>query len=87
MDKPSTTKMSSRGQVVIPEKVRKRLGLKPGVRFVVVGENDVIILKALTPPPMDEFDALVAEARKQARRTDLKRSAIAEAVDKVRRRG
>ncbi len=87
MDKPSTTKMSSRGQVVIPEKVRKRLGLKPGVRFVVVGENDVIILKALTPPSMDEFDALVAEARKQARRTDLKRSAIAEAVDKVRRRG
>ena len=87
MDKPSTTKMSSRGQVVIPEKVRKRLGLKPGVQFVVVGENDVIILKALTPPSMDEFDALVAEARKQARRAGLKRSSIVEAVDKVRRRG
>ena len=59
MDKLSTTKMSSRGQVVIPEEIRKRLGLNPGVQFVVVGKNDVIILKALKQPSMDEFDSLM----------------------------
>ena len=34
-----TTKMSSKGQVVIPESIRKHLGLKAGAQFVVVGEK------------------------------------------------
>jgi AbrB family looped-hinge helix DNA binding protein len=63
----ATTKMSSKGQVVIPEGIRKRLGLKSDSQFVVVGEKDVVILKVVSPPSMKEFDALVAEARKQAR--------------------
>ena len=32
----STTKMSSKGQVVIPDAIRKRLGLEPGDQFVVM---------------------------------------------------
>ncbi len=84
MTKLATTKMSSKGQVVIPEEVRKRLGLKAGAQFVVVGDRDVVILKALKPPSMDEFDHLVAEARKQSRRAGMKRSAVSEAVKKAR---
>jgi AbrB family looped-hinge helix DNA binding protein len=64
----ATTKMSSKGQIVIPEDIRKRLGLKPGAQFVVVGQNDVVILKTITPPSMSEFDQLISEARKQARK-------------------
>jgi len=40
----STTKMSSKGQVVIPEKIRIALGLKEGAQFVVVGQGDSVIL-------------------------------------------
>ena len=46
----STTKMSSKGQVVIPEIIRKQLNLKPGSQFVVVGDKDVVILKNISPP-------------------------------------
>ena len=81
-----TTRMSSKGQVVIPEAVRKRLGLKEGAQFVVVGERDVVVLKALGPPSMAEFDELIAEARRQARRAGLKRSDIAAAVARARGR-
>jgi AbrB family looped-hinge helix DNA binding protein len=80
----ATTKMSSRGQVVIPEEIRKRLGLKAGSKFVVLGENDTVILKAISPPNMGEFDELIAAARKQARRAGMKRSDILEALDRVR---
>jgi AbrB family looped-hinge helix DNA binding protein len=80
----ATTKMSSKGQVVIPEDIRKRLGFKAGSQFVVVGENDVVILKAISPPSMEEFDALIAKARKQARQVGMKRSDIAAAIAKVR---
>jgi AbrB family looped-hinge helix DNA binding protein len=81
-----TTKMSSKGQVVIPEEIRERLGLKPGSQFVVVGDKDTVILKSISPPSMNEFDELIAEARKQARQVGMKRADIDAAVVAVRRR-
>jgi AbrB family looped-hinge helix DNA binding protein len=78
--------MSSKGQVVIPEDIRNRLKLKNGSRFVVVGKDDVIILKTISPPAMAEFDVLVSAARKQAKKAALKPADISDAVKKVRRR-
>ena len=86
MKQPTTTKMSSRGQVVIPEEIRERLGLKPGVQFVVVADRDVVIFKTISPPSMDDFDDLVKEARRQARRAGMKRSDVTGAVAAGRRR-
>lgn len=79
--KLSTTKMSSKGQVVIPEEIREQLGLVPGTQFVVVGDRDVVILKALAPPSLSEFDTLIGEARRQARRAKMKRSDVQKAVE------
>ena len=81
----STTKMSSKGQVVIPESIRESLGLQTGARFVVVAGQDAILLKLVTQPSMEEFDELLAEARRQARRTGLKQSDIGNAIAAVRR--
>jgi AbrB family looped-hinge helix DNA binding protein len=86
MSNLATTKMSSKGQVVIPEDIRKKLKLKAGSQFVVVGENDVVILKAISPPSMDEFDKLIAEARKQSTEAGMKRTDITAAIAKVRGR-
>jgi len=80
----ATTKMSSKGQVVIPENIRKRLKLKAGAQFVVIGEKDVVILKSISPPSLDEFDDLIAEARKKGKQAGIKKSDISEAVLKVR---
>jgi AbrB family looped-hinge helix DNA binding protein len=82
----ATTKMSSKGQVVIPEDIRKRLNLRVGSQFVVVGEKDVVIFKSISQPSMDEFDELIAKARKQAKDEGLKRSDVYEAIAKVRGR-
>jgi hypothetical protein len=49
-----------------------------------VGENDVVILKAIAPPSMEQFDSLIAEARSQARQAGLKRTDITDAIAKVR---
>jgi AbrB family looped-hinge helix DNA binding protein len=80
----STTKMSSKGQVVIPEDIRNRLKLAAGSRFVVVGKDDVIILKSIKPPSMNEFNDLIKEARRKAKKVNLKRSDISDAVSQVR---
>ncbi len=80
----ATTKMSSKGQVVIPEDIRRRLKLKAGVQFMVMGEQDVVILKAIAPPSMQEFDDLIAEARKQAKESGMKSADITSAIARVR---
>ena len=86
MNTVATTRLSSKGQVVIPEDVRTRLGLQTGAQFLVMGENDVVILKTITPPSMDDFDGIVRRARQQARSSGMKRSDIKKAVNKVRGR-
>ncbi len=84
MPTSATTKMSSKGQVVIPEEVRNALGLKAGSKFVVVGEGDVVILKVITPPSMSDFDDIIQEARRQARQAGMKRSDVTAALKAVR---
>jgi AbrB family looped-hinge helix DNA binding protein len=86
MTEAATTKLSSKGQVVIPEEIRNRLGLEPGVQFVVVGDRDVVILKVLQAPDIAEFDELAGRARKAAKRAGLKKSDVKEAVGKARGR-
>ena len=76
--------MSSKGQVVIPEDIRKRLKLKEGSQFIVIGEKDVVILKSIRPPSIKDFDEIIAEARKQAKKSGMKRSDISAAIAKVR---
>lgn len=80
----ATTRLSSRGQIVIPEAIRLRLGLEPGTEFLVLGEDGTVVLKVIEAPSMQEFDEVVARAREGARRAGLRRSDIAEAIRAVR---
>ncbi len=86
MEKFATTKMTSKGQVVIPEGIRKQLRLKAGSRFMVIGDKDVVILKEIAAPSMREFDALIAEARRSAKRAGVKKSDVGRVVREVRGR-
>ena len=84
MNTVATTKMSSKGQIVIPEEIRKKLNLVSGSRFVVMGEEDVVIMKTISPPSMDEFNTLIKKARTQAKAAGMTKADIAEAIDGVR---
>jgi AbrB family looped-hinge helix DNA binding protein len=86
MSEPATTTLSSKGQAVIPEEIRRRLGLEAGAQFVVVGDRDVVIFKRLEAPDLSAFTPLLQRARRVARKTGLRRADITKAVAKVRRR-
>ena len=83
----ATTKLSSKGQVVIPEDVRTELGLEPGAQFIVMGEGDLVILKKIEAPDRSEFLALAKKVRSQARKAGMKRSDVKKAVRAARRNG
>ena len=84
MQTVATTKMSSKGQIVIPEAVRDQMNLRPGAQFVVIGEKDVVILKSITKPSMTEFDSIILRARRQAKVAGMKKSDISAAIALVR---
>ena len=44
---PELTKASSKGQIVIPNVVRRKLGIKRGSVFAVSAVRDMIVLKKL----------------------------------------
>ena len=81
----ATTRMSSKGQVVIPEDVRKALRLEVGAQFVVLGEGDTIVLKRIAVPTKSELRAMLGKVRSQARRSGLKPSNVRDAIRRVRR--
>ena len=41
-----TTKMSSKGQIVIPERIRKKLGIEEGSKLILIEKNDKIIIES-----------------------------------------
>jgi len=82
----ATTRLSSKGQVVIPEEIRNNLGLSEGDQFVVIGEGDSVILKTITPPKIEEFNKLLSQARSAAKRAGIKRADLKSAIAKVRHR-
>jgi AbrB family looped-hinge helix DNA binding protein len=47
---PEITTISEKGQVVIPQSIRKELGIKPKNKFLVYGRGDTIIMKKLELP-------------------------------------
>jgi len=81
---PLTTKMSSRGQVVIPQPIRTKLRLEPGVEFVVVAKDDVLVLQRVDSPSWEQFDTLIREARRQARSAGLTPRDVRRAIARVR---
>ncbi|MCK5786974.1 MAG: AbrB/MazE/SpoVT family DNA-binding domain-containing protein [Candidatus Sabulitectum sp.] len=84
MNTVATTRMSSKGQIVIPEEIRNSLHLKTGTRFVVVGEGDVVVLKTISPPSFDEFEEIVLQARQAAIESGMEPRDIEDAIKEVR---
>ncbi len=80
----ATTKLSSKGQVVIPEAIRENLRLKTGDLFLVYGKDDTIVFKAAPEPLKNEFEAILAHAKDYARKIKLRSSDITNAIRKVR---
>ena len=85
MEKLEITSMSSRGQVVIPLDIREQLGLKEGEKFVVVGEDDTVILKKVTMHSFKNFDNLLKKTQQFAKDKKVTKSDVESAIKRARK--
>ncbi len=81
-----TTKMSSKGQVIIPERIRKRMKLTGGSEFVVIESGGTIFFKNVSEPNGLDLKKMLTCARTQARKAGLKKSDVRKALNRVRGR-
>jgi AbrB family looped-hinge helix DNA binding protein len=72
------TSMTIKGQVVIPAKIRQRLGLKKGTKIFVEERNGEIVLRPINREYFQKMSGILkggglTKALEQSRREDLKR--------------
>lgn len=64
-----TTRMSSRGQIVIPQRIRDKMDLKENSTLLVSAlDNDTIVIKKFDP---DKFIRELRDLRKDLRKRNL----------------
>lgn len=83
------TKMSSKGQVVIPQKLRELMKFKEGTVFAISGLDDSLILKKVSIPDKKKFleslEKISREGQKRAKELGIKESDVPEMIRRVRK--
>jgi AbrB family looped-hinge helix DNA binding protein len=63
----STLLVSSKGQIVLPAALRRRLGMGPGARLEVLEERDGLKLRVVRPPATADVTAMAGMVKAPAR--------------------
>ncbi|MBM3156301.1 MAG: AbrB/MazE/SpoVT family DNA-binding domain-containing protein [Chloroflexi bacterium] len=50
-----TTVVTTKGQVVIPARIRRKLNIKKGTRLYIEEKGDEVVLKPVTPAYLDKI--------------------------------
>lgn len=81
----AVTKMSSNGQVVISSDIRKALGLSPGDKFLVIGEENGILLRSLKEEDIkQEIEQLLSDIGEEVETSDISKEDVAEEIHEYR---
>lgn len=84
-----TTKMTSKGQVVIPLDIREEKGLKEGERFLVYDIDDSIVLKRIRnlekAKDIEEFEKVFAKTWKIAEERKITKKDVEEEIKAYRK--
>ena len=78
------TKVSSKGQVVIPGDIRKSLDLQEGEKLLVWADHRTIVLKKVGRPSPAEIERLFQAGSRFAKAVGLKKSDVKKVIREVR---
>lgn len=78
--------VSSKGQVVLPADMRKKLSIGSGAKLAVYASGDVIMLKPITIPTEKDFAKKLDEAKEWAASVGYRESDVNDIIKDVRRK-
>ncbi len=84
MENIDYTRMSSKGQVVVPKIIRENLNLKAGELFMIFADKDTLILKKVKRPAETDLEKMFAKSQKLAQEKGLKKEDVENTIKRVR---
>lgn len=79
------TKLSTKGQVVIPQEIRQELSLEEGTPFAVIVQNNGILLKRIEMPKVKSWRKATRTFVEAAKKSSLSESDIEILIESARR--
>lgn len=80
------TRLSEKGQIVIPNEMRRRMGLKEGMRFLVIGLDKTIVLRELElSEERIRLKHLLEKSRKKAEKVGFTEKEIDRLIHSIRK--
>ena len=70
--------------IVLPIAIRRKLNLGEGSQFLVLTDNENILLKPVREPSLDEFYSLIEQAQKTAAQLGLTEDDVATEIKAMR---
>ena len=81
------TKMSSKGQIVIPKKLREMFGYNKGEIFALRGNENTLILKKVAVPSSNELERLFKWGEEYAKSKGIKKEDVLRTIQELRNEG
>ncbi len=78
------TSMSTKGQIVLPLRVRNDARLKSGAKFVVMTDGENILLKPIEEPKIDVFKNLLKRSKSLVKDAGIEQSDLKSIIKKAR---
>lgn len=78
--------VSSKGQISLPVSIRKLLSIDTGDKLMAYTSEDVIMLKTLKLPAVEEFEALLDEAQNWAASVGYEKEDVNDVIKSVRKK-
>ncbi len=79
------TKLSSKGQVVIPLDIRKHLNLKEGTPLAIVTQDDTILLKKMEIPKIKAWKEVSMPFREAAKKSKFTKEELNNLIREARK--
>ena len=80
----NVTSLSSKGQVVIPNNLRKQLGMTTGVKLIIFTDGANLLLKPIKTPKIENFQKLIQSSRVLVQKKKIKQVDVKKFIKHVR---
>ena len=78
------TTVSSKGQIVIPQKIRELLKIREGTPFLIETRNESIVIKKINLPKIKSWKESTADFKKAAAKAKFTKEDLEKAIVEVR---
>ncbi len=78
------TKISSKGQIVIPAEIRERMNLEEGNLLIISDSNDSILMKKLELPQVQSWKGATKPFREAAKKSNFSSNDLKKLIEESR---